>query len=340
MRGYRQLRKSDRLDLLNEIKRDLENAPLEDVKGAQYIFHAASPIATTVVRQYLLARCAGLAFNEAVLAACAPGSSYRIHTLPGPWRAVLKAHGVPVSEITSRIAWSGYLVLAWGYGVWKIARIFFALRPGHDPTATNLGGAAYFDQLVPLNIPESADSSETILAWYARSNLRPGDVTQLLHDARRAPDGEANGLSVRAVPSPLPAFADLGQAARFLHWGLRASARSLWDLIRGKWWQSLLSSEAAKTEACKIVDSETLAREYWFHNSGHLYRPLWTYVAEQRGAGIVFYTYSTNFRVIKHPGKHAVPIRKLDTHDLAEIPRVGSWSSGVFRGGHPAHPPR
>jgi polysaccharide biosynthesis PFTS motif protein len=38
-----------------------------------------------------------------------------------------------------------------------------------------------------------------------------------------------------------------------------------------------------------------------FHNSGWVYRPLWTYDAEQLGARITFYFYSTNCETLKRP---------------------------------------
>ena len=44
----------------------------------------------------------------------------------------------------------------------------------------------------------------------------------------------------------------------------------------------------------------SLAKEYLFHNSSWLYRPLWTYEAEKLGTKIIFYFYSSNIESFKN----------------------------------------
>ena len=57
---------------------------------------------------------------------------------------------------------------------------------------------------------------------------------------------------------------------------------------------ALLLNQAALAAQARALPTDSLAREYLFHNSGWIYRPLWTYEAERRGSAITFYFYSTN----------------------------------------------
>jgi polysaccharide biosynthesis PFTS motif protein len=81
---------------------------------------------------------------------------------------------------------------------------------------------------------------------------------------------------------------------RFIAWSIGAILIATWDLLRGRWWHALLLNQAALAAQVRIQNPERLAKDYLFHNSGWIYRPLWTYEAEKRGSRITFYFYSTN----------------------------------------------
>jgi polysaccharide biosynthesis PFTS motif protein len=65
-----------------------------------------------------------------------------------------------------------------------------------------------------------------------------------------------------------------------------------------------------------------LARNYMFHNSKWVYRPLWTYEAEKRASNIIFYFYSTN----SEPFKTNCGYQKQFNHwDLMSWPEYLVW---------------
>ena len=90
-----------------------------------------------------------------------------------------------------------------------------------------------------------------------------------------------------------------GSMARFIAWGIGAILIATWDFLRGRWWHALLLNQAALAAQVRMQNPEKLAKDYLFHNSGWIYRPLWTYEAERRGARITFYFYSTNCEAFK-----------------------------------------
>ena len=68
------------------------------------------------------------------------------------------------------------------------------------------------------------------------------------------------------------------------------------NFFKLRWWHALLGREMIKALPFKIAnaDKNFIAKEYFFHNSGWIYRPAWSYIAEEKGAKISFYYYSTN----------------------------------------------
>ena len=106
-------------------------------------------------------------------------------------------------------------------------------------------------------------------------------------------------FSISYMPSAIPPLKGLIKFVNFIYWGILAVVISFIDLFRGRYWHPLLLRESAYGGQIRLVKPENLATEYLFHNSNHIYRPLWTYDAEHMGSRILFYFYSTNIETFK-----------------------------------------
>jgi hypothetical protein len=62
---------------------------------------------------------------------------------------------------------------------------------------------------------------------------------------------------------------------------------SLFQLILTKWEYAFISKEVVKTLIFKNTNSNSLCKEYLFTNYVFFYRPLWSYIAEERGSKII-----------------------------------------------------
>jgi polysaccharide biosynthesis PFTS motif protein len=100
---------------------------------------------------------------------------------------------------------------------------------------------------------------------------------------------------------PIPPLGSVTGALEYAAWGAGAIALAAIDMLRGRWWHALMLHEASSAALARIQAPAQLAREYLFHNSGWIYRPLWTYDAERQGARVSFYFYSTNCESFKRP---------------------------------------
>lgn len=297
MRGYRVLRTSGRLALLRQVRADTMNTPVDRVRGraSAFVFGAAHAEAELATRQYLFRRIGEGRLARAVVRAIGGGGAV-VHPLPRAWQQLLEQRGLPVARVRCTLRWSGYVLLFWAYGVMSIAgQIREALRgrAGRQERRPY----AYFLDLAAANLPQPCRDgrSHDVISWYAAWDGRAPDVHAARHGVAGVAAPPAGGwLPVQHAASPIPPPDTARGLLRFGGWGIAAALLALADVLRGRWWHAVMLSEAAAAAAVRAGEAEALARDYLFHNSSHIYRPLWTYDAAARGSRILFYFYSTS----------------------------------------------
>jgi polysaccharide biosynthesis PFTS motif protein len=311
MRGYWQLKTGGQLDRIADVREALTNTPLMRVSGraSALIFGAALSNAELAVRQYILIRVALTTLNKALLFSLGRPGGAVVHPLPREWRTVLKQRGFRVNRILSALVWQGYVFAIWGYGALSICRrvsdslVAMSRSPGSDH-----GRYAYFDRISAANLPQpGADRrSHDVVTWYAQWPGRVSQLDTLCHNVPGAAPREANGLPVVAMSSPIPPLVSPGRLLRYVGWAVAATALAAIDILRGRWWHALLLSEASSAALARAHAPAALASDYLIHNSGWIYRPLWTYEGERAGSRITFYFYSTNCETFKRPDGYPV----------------------------------
>lgn len=299
MRGFRRLRADGRLDEIVEHKDRLARTPVvEQQHLSRFVFGAAHPSAWRVLQQYLAVHVLHERLQRALLASAGSGAPLRC-PLPRRWQRELGAAGVPVDAWGSTALWAG-LVAAWfGRGVWRTFEVVRGAVRGADGRL--LHHAAAFDGLGPAHLPQpGADGrSFDIFTWYAQWEGRLPGVDRLVHTVPAPPTRTAGpaALPVVALPDLLPPLSRTA-AIRTLAWCAGAIACATFDLLRGRWAHAAMLSQAIQSRTVADAPGGP-APDYLLHNSGWLYRPMWTYEAEARGSRILFYFYSTNAETFK-----------------------------------------
>ncbi len=306
MHGYRILKESNQLDKISDVKESLANSRFSycSVGAAKLFFGAALNNAEIAIRQYLIIHVAGLSLNKSLLYSIGKPGSAIIHPLPPEWRRIIEQHGFRVSKIRSVFAWQGFVILRMAYGIATIAIqaivnfkavLFHSLQP--------LGRYAYFESLTVDNLPQSGKDGRSydIVTWYQQWAGRILGLDTLCHSVKGASPRIINNIPVISTPSAILPLTRFIAIIRYVVWGIAASATAIFDLFRGRWWHALLMREAAKSVQVRLQDPYKIAKDYMFHQSGPLYRPLWTYEAEKHGSRITFYFYATNIEGFKPP---------------------------------------
>lgn len=262
-----------------------------------------------VVRQSLLSRIVGPKLNSALLYALGKKQGRVVFRLPREWREVLARHGFKVAHLRSAILWHSYVCAHLLWGIAKIGKIALAGISIRRRADSGLGRYAHFENLGPSNLPQvsGAGQSHDVVSWYLQWIGKTDDIEAVCHTVAGTLPCVVGEVKVTPTLGPLPDLVGSGAVGRFLVWGLRASFIAAIDFMCGRWWHAFLLSQAALAAQARFLPAKYLAREYLFHNSGWISRPLWTYEAERRGAKITFYFYSSNCEGFKRAEGYPPP---------------------------------
>lgn len=306
MRGYRILKESGQLELLIKIKDDITNTPLVGISksSSKLFFGAGHSKAEIAIRQFLILRFVNLAFNRTILIAIGKGEKRLAIPLPIEWRLVLETYGFEANTFKNKIIWINQIIFFYAYG------LFVGLKPLLDKLSKNKDfrntgtafSTVYFQALVPHNLPQKhkEGNSYDIVTWYSKwKGKRISPIGAYCHSVKNVAISELNSVPVTYVSSAITTLRGFSQIFRYslsLPW---MSFLALIDLVRGRYWYALLLGESFQSFHFRLLKPEQISADYLFHNSGYLFRPIWTYDAEEKGARVLFYFYSSNIERFK-----------------------------------------
>ena len=299
MRGYRFLKDSNQIGKIYSVLGSFMNNKLIccEQRTSKLFFGTALNNSELIIRQYLQSRVANLSFNKSLLCFLGKHGSKVVHPLPSQWRKLVEQNGFKVDNIKSALLWYSFVTQMWAYGTVSIIIQSFKnlkmLIGRNYPLPVNY---VFFDSLNRNNLPQPCEDGQSfeIITWYLKWPGRISGVDNICHNVRESNTQIINDITIISIPSVIPPLGNLYSTIRYISWGIGASIISLFNIFIGHWWHPLMLHEASIAKLVSLQTPGKLAREYFFHNSNHIYRPLWTYEAEKKGSKISFYFYSTN----------------------------------------------
>jgi len=307
MRGYRYLKKTIQLDKITAVKEVLTNTEINinNKTSSKLIFGEGINDSELIVRQYLLMHFGGVNLNRALLSTLGKPGTAVVHPMPREWREVLRKHGFNVSELSSEFIWKAYVFMFFIYGVKSLIKqnllnikAFFTKYNYNE-----LGNYVYFDGLIKGALPLSNEDEQSydIMSWYYQWPGRSNKLDSLCHNVKGVNQTTLGSLKVVSIPSVIPPLTKVISLLSYFRWSFSASLYAFYHIFTGRWWNAVMLKEASLSAAVRMQKPRNLARDYLFHNSGWIYRPLWTYEAYKLGSKITFYFYSTNCESFKRP---------------------------------------
>jgi len=298
MRGYSFLKRSNQIGLVRNIKRDLVDSHFPEINrySSRQLFGSSLPHAELLTRQFLTQHRAGVALNKAILYSLGKKSTSIVYPLPKSWLAVLIKHGLRVDKKKSLLAWAYCITMYWGYGVLFIGYLAaISLWAIIRRTSGTPKRYAYFADLTFNNLPQPGldGRSHDIFTWYSGWEERANQLDAFCHGVHVTKPTAVNGVNVEYLWRAVPVLQKFMSVITFVVWGLRAIVLSALDALLGRWWHAVVLAEAAKAKVMQLCEPGFLAVDYLFPFSGNVYRPMWTYEAEERGSRILCYFYST-----------------------------------------------
>ena len=306
MRGYRLLKQSGQISLISRVKQALTEQQLRfaDKSLSPFLMGAGYDCGEIVVRQYLLIRIGGLGLNQALLYASGKQGGKVIYPLPKAWRITISQHGFKVANFMSSLLWQLYIFGTLLYGALQIFKIILSGLSSLGTKTSKSKKHVYFAHLSGDNLPQGheGEKSYDIVSWYLQWSGRNQNIAAVHHSVPNVVNKTVGAVELVYQTQMLPPLQEVVAVFKFLVWAMCACFLALIDCFRGRWWHAFLLNQTALSAQVRFLQKESLAREYLFNNSGWIYRPLWTYDAEQSGSKIIFYFYSThceNFKVSK-----------------------------------------
>jgi polysaccharide biosynthesis PFTS motif protein len=303
IRGYRILKKYNQLDRISALKQDLADQPLllYKLSSSSRFMGAGYPEMEVIVRQYLLLRIGGISLNKALLFALGKRGGKVIYPLPKDWQITIARHGFDVANYRSSLLWKLYIFGAFLYGIFQIAKIISSGLASLIREPIQQKNHIYFANLSANNLPQitSGQKSYDIISWYLQWSGRIKNIEAVHHSVPNISNRFINDVELVSQKEVLPHLVGLRSIFSFVTWGLRESLLAFFDCIRGRWLHALILNQAALSAKLRLLPKSSLASAYLFHNSTWIFKPLWTYDAEQIGSKVTFYFYSCNIENFK-----------------------------------------
>lgn len=306
MRGYQVLKKTDRLSLIDDIKNTITRDALMPNNDSLAILKNEVDIEdhNIIIQQFLIERLLTLYFNKAVLYTIGTNKKL-VYALPVSWQKILLEQGIQINKTLCTVLFWKFILVHSFYGV---GEFFFQILRSFNTSVhniyKNLSSYVYFETLLSSNLPDvSGNYQSGIISTYINRFPKAQIVDVICHSVKNKSGLVINGTPTFFIPSPIPPVKGFARITRYFFSGMGYLVMTLVDTLRGKWQTPLILREKIKALVFDLSEHPK-AKQYLFHNSGWIYRPLWTYLAEKKGSRVLFYFYSVNCERFKKGGKY------------------------------------
>lgn len=290
IRGYNYLRKNKKLYVIRAILNQICNLSInysnDSFINRWFYSRIDSKIVNSAISSYIFFLFTTRAFKSELISAVAKNSVIKVATPPS-WHSVLSSFNVFCDTFNSA-RWWGRIFIRYFYNIYECAGL---LLTGHNSNSCSADSAHVFGLSVnSIPRPGIVHDSYNFITWYAKNigiNKPPINITHDVYTEHTCYLGYS--IFYRAS-----IFQGKSDNRRFLYslvtlWFMALCA--LLELFFLKWSKALMLAEAFKA---KMYSGTDPSLEYWFPHSEIIHRPLWSYIAEGKGAKIIVYFYSTS----------------------------------------------
>jgi polysaccharide biosynthesis PFTS motif protein len=254
------------------------------------------------IRQYLILILINkIDFNEKLLKSYKKSRKFIFYPLPSLWINKLK-DDFSLNKFLSLILFKTFILKFFLINILRIIKSLFYLFFYHFESNLAENKYVQFLDLEKNNLPffNKSFSSKTILNWYIENNnnIRNIHVNVLINEYLY------NDVFIQTSIKPELLVKNFSTKLSILFWVLYSSLFSLLNLFIGKWHDSLILYEAYLAKVYDEININLLAKEYLFSISVFSYRPLWTYVIENKGIKISMFSYASSFGGFKYKNNY------------------------------------
>jgi len=286
IRGYRKLKKSNKLDKIIEIKSRILDVPIKRQAFIRYV-RCSNLNAHNSYLQYLSSNLLSLRFNQAYLYSLANNKPL-CYPLPREWQFFLSENYIKVNFFASSILWRIFIFYKWLQGFSRGLKLLFN---DISKKSTSNKQSVYFHDISKKTI-ESVINREKSVISFLIDKLEYKNIVRITHNLEIQEKNLSSKWLEFSKTNGSPILNQIETLKFFLLFIYYSLFCFLCVFIRPV--NAIFLEEYLKVFRLKVVGSNKLENAYFFNNSCFLYRPLWSYHAEDRGSDVIFYFYSTN----------------------------------------------
>ena len=314
MRGYNFLNIRKRLLYITQIKDQLV---LTSLSGT-HLHNLFTDPEKVCFHQFLVSRLLNIEFNKSILRAIVHPKKKLYYALPPQWRTVLEKEGFFANTIENRFLWYFFQMKMYfsglAFGILEFKRIIYKHKLSKTPFI-------YLDDLTKNNLPDDDFQDNNILDWVINRNKK-NQFNSIYHSVKKTKPFILKNRSIEFIDSIIPS---MNTTKRIIHYTLWFSKNAFFYILKQQ--DRLLFREKIYEKLVRISDVNQLPKQCYFHNSNHLFRPLWTYEAEKKGVEILFYFYSTHTVPIKLRGEKHI---QTNNWNIVTWPNYLVWNQTQF----------
>mgnify|MGYP006096438499 CR=1 FL=1 len=289
IRGYNKLLKEGNPEYIDQLKKKLSHTTLDNKKFDIFSLNPEE----VCLQQFLIYRTLNTSFNTEILKSLNKETTLNL-TIPYSWRLLLEEEGFKANTLKNHLNWKLFQFKWLFYSVYEGLSFFF--KSFREKLIDD--NYVYFHDLSSKNFPGSSKSlsSYNLINWFINSgNLK---VTRHIAHSAEINIKNISTTKISKINSPLPPLKGFSKLY-FLIW---LFAQTIYGLVNQK--ECLILREKIMVKIFDFANKKNLPSSYYFHNSWAIFKPLWTYKAEQFGIEVVLYFYSTNILTLTTRGKN------------------------------------
>ena len=312
-RGYKILKQENKLYTLNLIKTQLiesdHNSSLKNIY-LNYNFINSNDI----INQYLASCLSSKSFSyknrlngivESILLYY--GSSKPvIFPLPRKWVDILITNKISVNKNLSNLLFIKFIIINYLHNIKYLIKSIFTFFDFKNKIIVdkNVTSSFMFDKLNNCQFPENnICESHDIFSFYKKkitNNSITNNSLLFLHNNIKFNYFIKDDIKYHSYL--IPPLHNIKSLLIFILWSIYIIFFMLYKLFIFEWWYLLLFEEIIKSKRTELAKNK-LFSNYLFYEDW-LYRPMWTYIAENLGSKISFYFYSTNSEGFKTDNRY------------------------------------
>jgi polysaccharide biosynthesis PFTS motif protein len=301
MRGYKKLQENESLHVIESLKDDLATTRLfldtsdknffKDIKNFSYELSVRQFIMHNFGHRVSISN-PYIGLTKALLTSLGKGRNKLSYPMPLQWQKILEKNGFFVNRFASIFLWISSVIFFWAYGVFFFLRFFWELlflKVKIIPT--DISQIFFLKDLSVKDYLSYENNSANIINKVLQSNL---GKSLILHDNKSLIKQSSNNMQFAYSFVPIKERPNGKKLIVFFLQSCYIIIQSLVKLTIGKWQDALLLKELILANFFSIIPKESIPDFFLFDHSKFVYRPLWTYIVEAKGAKPILYFYSTN----------------------------------------------